>query len=249
LSETEAELRLRTAVGAHIRADTAIFTQQMVVDGGPQGRLTTTQQGEYRISTRAATATTTMTGSGQLAQGLGASSGAAVVVRVVGDATYLNSPAWPAEMRRCWMNWTTDQLASQAGGVAPAAGESVPTANLAVLETAKANGGEQEFLTGSVAAAEAAQLFGSGVMKMLRKPLTSRLPATFRIAPAGVEFVTINGKPLAGALEASGQGLSKDELDLVAAMKVTVRYEAWKTPVTVRAPAKSLLLAKGQESC
>ncbi|WP_328988381.1 hypothetical protein OG394_19390 [Kribbella sp. NBC_01245] len=250
LSAQAAAAKLKVAQRAQVKADTARFVQSLVVDAQSDGVLTTRLDGRYRISTRSSEGVMTNTGTGTFATQLGTANGAVFRIRVIKQNSYLNVPMWPVKMRHCWMAQTADEVFAAAG--LEAKGEAtMPAANMETLMSGAASGGEGDELTGSVDVLPAVALFGSGVMGKLKRPesLTGRIPARFRVGPAGVEKVTIAGKPLAGVLQRTKQGFTTDGLATIDAMTVTITYSNWRTPVSVQRPPKSLLLKPTQKTC
>lgn len=251
LSAAAAGAKLATARKRHLKADTGAFVQDLVIEAGADGTLTTRLEGQYRVSTRSTAGTLVNTGSGALKTQLGAANGAEFRTRIIKDVVYLNVPGGPARMRNCWTKATTGEALAAAGLEKNREGAPMPVANLDTLTSAIASGGVGDELTGSVAVLNSLQLFGPGVVRKLKRPerLAGRLPATFRIGPDGVEKFTIPGAGMAAVLVRTKQGLAKTDLALVKAMTVTVTYSDWRLPVSIQHPATPLILKPGRQSC
>lgn len=254
LPAAEAERVLRSAFAAQRRADTARFTQATRIDAGSQGSLTTAFVGGYRISSNVAQMTMTMKGTGAVSRSLGPAGGKPFRYRQIRGVTFLNVPAWPAPMRKCWMRFSPADISRVTGRQF---GETdLPTVHLATLASATATTGtvqgDRTTLHGTVGAVPAAPLFGAEVIKGISKPEAlsgRRLPATIVVDGRGVASLELSGGPLADLFETTGQSASASQREVVAATKVLVTYDGFGSPVAVSEPPKRLQVTGNQRTC
>lgn len=239
--QEDARSRLREALARWEDADTGAFTQTSVIPG--VGTLTLT--GVYRLSTRTSEATQVFA----TTEDDGADP---VEVRFLGSqgATYLNSPAWGPELRDCWMRFDAQALAN-ASGVALANGAASLPANVVALSHARAtrvDPTDPEVVVGTVPLADAAPLFGSGLVRALRDTtLDALVAAEFRLLKGEVVSWRIGGDSVVAALESALATPTESVLAAVASYDVEVEYEGvGATEVDVRLPAREFRMTQAQ---